>query len=167
MTLETNYHDFLKSKGLETDAGRPGGQIFSDDFRAKLPEELQIASYWAVEAIDIIHPNKMSPFVLYVSFLDPHPPFYGPLDRLDTLLIDPSFLKKPSGHSLFSRTRADFFMQSEFENTPDERSNATWEKQRRWYNKQPNDVNHDISTEAGLRRLRACYMAVRSACTPT
>ena len=124
MTLETNYHDFLKSKGLETDAGRPGGQIFSDDFRAKLPEELQIASYWAVEAIDIIHPNKMSPFVLYVSFLDPHPPFYGPLDRLDTLLIDPSFLKKPSGHSLFSRTRADFFMQSEFENTPDERSNA-------------------------------------------
>ena len=160
--LDTSYHDFLKSKGLEPDADRPGGRIFSDDFRARLPEELQIASYLAGEAVDFIAASKARPFVLYVSFLEPHPPFYGPLDHLydpEALPVDPVFLKKPSGHSLFSRTRADFFMQSEFGDAPDERTRAAWETQRDRYNEQPSYVGHDISTEAGWRRLRAGYMA--------
>ncbi len=162
LALDTTYHDFLRSKGLEPDKERPGGRWFSDDFRARLPEELQIASYLAGEAVDFVAENKANPFVLYVSFLEPHPPFYGPLDHLydpETLPVDPVFLKKPSGHSLFSRTRADFFMQSEFEDAPDEGTRAAWEEQRDRYNGQPNYVGHDISTEAGWRRLRAGYMA--------
>ena len=97
-----------------------------------------------------------------MSFLEPHPPFYGPLDHLydpDTLPVDPAFLKRPVGHSLFSRTRADFFMQSEFKDAPDERTRAEWEERRDRYNEQPTYGGHDISTEAGWRRLRAGYMA--------
>ena len=94
MSLNTTYHEFLKSKGLEPDRDRPGGKIFSDDFRARLPQELQIASYLADEATEFIETNKDNPFILYVGFLEPHPPFYGPLDGLydpDTMPVDPVF----------------------------------------------------------------------------
>ncbi len=73
--------------------------------------------------------------------------------------VDPVFLKKPEGHSLFSRTRADYFMQSEFEHAPDEATRQDWESRRQVYNANPTSVSHDISTEAGWRRLRAGYMA--------
>ena len=79
--------------GWEPDADRPGGRMFSDDFRARLPEELQIASYLADEAVDFIAEHRGEPFVLYVSFLEPHPPFYGPLDHL----YDPDTLPVESG----------------------------------------------------------------------
>ena len=162
LALNTTYHDFLRRNGLEPDAARPGGRMFSDDFRARLPEEMQIASYLADEAVDFIAEHRGEPFVLYVSFLEPHPPFYGPLDHLydpDTLPVDPAFLKRPVGHSLFSRTRADFFMQSEFKDAPDERTRAEWEERRDRYTEQPTYGGYDISTEAGWRRLRAGYMA--------
>ena len=161
-SLNTTYHDFLRSKGLEPDQFRPGGKIFSDDFRARLPQELQIASYLADESTKFIEDNKDSPFILYVGFLEPHPPFYGPLDGLydpDTMPVDPAFLKKPEGHSLFNRIRADYFMQSEFEHAPDEATRQAWENRRQEYNANPTSVAHDISTEAGWRRLRAGYMA--------
>lgn len=162
LSLNTTYHDFLRSKGLTPDADRPGGRIFTDDFRARLPEELQIASYLSGEAVDFITANKESQFVLYVGFLEPHPPFYGPLDDLydpETLPVDPVFLKKPVGHSKFNEVRANFFMQSEFECAEDERTRTEWGKQRNVYNEQPDYVGHDISTESGWRRLRAGYMS--------
>ena len=162
LSLNTTYHDFLKSIGLEPDVDRPGGRVFSDGFRAGQSEELQIASYLAGEAVEYIQANKDRRFVLYVSFLEPHPPFSGPLDGLydpDTLSVDPAFLKKPAGHSLFSRARADYFMQSEFKDAPDDRTRAAWEKRRDEYNERPTSVGHDISNEAGWRRLRAGYMA--------
>ena len=123
LEIDTTYNAFLRSKRLEPDAERPRGRIFTDDFRARLPEELQISSYLAGEAVDFIMENKSKQFVLYVSFLEPHPPFYGPLDNLydpKTLPVDPTFLKKPTDHSLFNQARANFFMQSEFNCVPDE-----------------------------------------------
>lgn len=162
LSLDTTYHQFLKSKGLEPDRDRPGGKIFSDDFRARLPQELQIASYLADESTEFIQENKDNPFILYVSFLEPHPPFYGPLDGLydpETMPVDPVFLKKPTGHSLFNRVRADYFMQSEFEHAPDEATRQAWEMRRQEYNANATSVAHDISTEEGWRQLRAGYMA--------
>ena len=51
LSYNTTYHEFLRGKGLEPDRDRPGGKIFSDEFRDKLPAELQIASYLADEAV--------------------------------------------------------------------------------------------------------------------
>ena len=45
MSLNTTYHEFLRSKDLEPDRDRPRGKIFSDDFRARLPKELQALSH--------------------------------------------------------------------------------------------------------------------------
>ena len=58
LEIDTTYNAFLRSKRLEPDAERPRGRIFTDDFRARLPEELQISSYLAGEAVDFIMENK-------------------------------------------------------------------------------------------------------------
>jgi arylsulfatase len=133
----TDYHQFLLDSGLKPDQEAPGGDIFSDEMRSNLPAELQMASFLAGRAASFIESNKDRPFILYVSFLEPHPPFNGPYNDLydpEELPVEPTFLKKPEGASLFNRVRADFFMQSEFD-------------------------GHDLSTEAGWRRLRANYLA--------
>ena len=80
--------------------------------------------------------NKDNPFVMYVSFLEPHPPWTGPYDGIhdpQQVPIEPTFLKRPDGHSLFSRVRADFFMQSDL-HTPDDVDDSEWEKGRAEYN---------------------------------
>jgi arylsulfatase A-like enzyme len=134
--LRTPYHDYLVEHGYKPDKELPhGGRIFSDGFRAGLPAEYQMASFLAERAADFIQRHKERPFVLYVSFLEPHPPFTGPFNHLydpSTLPVDPSFMKKPDGASLFNRVRADFFSSSVVE-------------------------DHDLRTEAGWRTLRSNY----------
>jgi arylsulfatase A-like enzyme len=46
----------------------------------KLPERDGKAAYLAREASQFIREHRHEPFALYVSFLEPHMPFYGPRD---------------------------------------------------------------------------------------
>ena len=161
LAFRTDYHHYLVANGYEPDQDAPPGRIFSDHFRSQLPAEHQMASFFADHARDFIHENADNPFVLYVSFLEPHPPFTGPFDDLydpATLPVDPTFMKKPEGGSMFNRVRADFFMQTEFSDAIDPESKVDWERRRNEYNATPMLVGHDISTEAGWRQLRAGYM---------
>ncbi len=130
------YHHWLVENGFEPDAGHPGGKTFSAGFRANLPIEYQMATYLGEQAAGFIERNMQRPFVLYVSSVEPHPPFTGPHNSLydpDTLPVDETFRTYPEGHSLFNRIRAEFWMQA------------------------VHDGGFDLTTEMGWRRMRANY----------
>lgn len=133
----SSYHEHLSVLGYEPDQDVPGGKIFSDEMRATLPAEHQQSTFLAGLAERFITENAERPFAMYVSMLEPHPPFNGPYNDLydpDTLPVDPTFLKPPDDGPLVNRLRSEYYMQGEFD-------------------------GHDLSTEAGWRRLRANYMA--------
>ncbi len=158
--MDTSYHEFLINNGYEPDEILLGRKIFSDEMRAALPAEFQMASFFASKAETFIQENKDSPFVLYVSFLEPHPPWTGPYDGLhdpEEVPIEPTFLKRPDGHSLFSRIRADFFMQSDL-HAPDDVENSEWEKGRSEYNAgKAIGKQFDLKDPGSWKQIRANY----------
>ena len=83
------------------------------------------------------------PFMLYVSFFEPHPPYTGPLNDLygpDEIAVGPAFLQRPDDGSLLNRLRADYYMAGNL-------------------NPLGIDDYHDLTAEDGWRRLRAQYFA--------
>ena len=72
----STYHQFLIEHGfLPAD-----GQYFSRAEATRLPEAFGKPAYLAREASRFIRENRDRPFVLYVNFLEPHMPFFGPRD---------------------------------------------------------------------------------------
>jgi arylsulfatase A-like enzyme len=71
----THYH-FLVDNGF-----RPGqDDTFDNVACTKLPEEYSKTAYLAREASRFIRENCNHPFVLFVGFHEPHPPYHGPRD---------------------------------------------------------------------------------------
>jgi arylsulfatase len=131
----SSYHENLVAEGYEPEQDHPGGKTFSMEQRSELPPEKQMASFLADSAAEFISSNKDNPFVLYVSTIEPHPPFAGPFDDMydsATLPVDETFMQSPVESTLFNRTRAELFGDC---------------------------VRDGISTatEAGMRQLRANY----------
>ena len=146
----SDYHHHLVANGFEPDSEVAGDMTFSPDARAKLPEEFQMASFLAERAEQFIDDNRDRPFVLYVSTFEPHSPYDGPFDEQydpDLLPVGPAFLKRPEGAALVNRVRADYFMQYLHG------GNITADA----YMRDTLAPGHDLSTEAGWRRLRAQY----------
>ena len=146
----SDYHHHLVANGFEPDSEVAGDMTFSPDARARLPEEFQMASFLAERAEQFIDHNRDRPFVLYVSTFEPHSPYDGPFDQQydpDLLPVGPAFLKRPEGAALVNRVRADYFMQylhgGDITGDP--------------YMRDTLAPGHDLSTEAGWRRLRAQY----------
>jgi len=76
-TAHSTYHDFLVDSGiLPTD-----GSFFSRAETARLPECHGKPAYLAREASRFIRDNRSRPFALFVGFLEPHMPFFGPRDN--------------------------------------------------------------------------------------
>ena len=72
----SSYHAFLVQQGL-----RPAnGDRFTRGEAARLPEPYGKPAFLAREASRFIRQNRDRPFVLYVNFLEPHMPFFGPRD---------------------------------------------------------------------------------------
>ncbi len=106
------YHHFLKDQGIEPDEVHPGGMTYSGKLRSELPAELQMATFLGNQAAEFIEDNADNPFVLYVSSIEPHPPFAGPYDGLydpETLPVDDTFVEFPEQSTLFNRLRAELF----------------------------------------------------------
>jgi arylsulfatase A-like enzyme len=86
----SSYHDFLTARGR-----RPrNGSRFSRGEAARLPEELGKPAFLAARAADFIRRHRGRPFVLYVNFLEPHMPFFGPRDGqypVDDIPLPPNF----------------------------------------------------------------------------
>ncbi len=148
--IRPSYQAFLKENGIKLPPlhVRPGGDGAGSEravAQANLPEEHTQAAWVAGEACDFLSVQHSQPFMLFVNFFEPHPPFSGPLgDIYDPaeLPVGPAFLQYPEGHSLFNRSRAEFYMAGEHRND----SVAGCD-------------GHDLHTEAGWRALRAQYFA--------
>ncbi|MCG8499897.1 MAG: sulfatase-like hydrolase/transferase [Firmicutes bacterium] len=77
----STYHHHLVELGYEPDEVlADGSKGFSRPFCARLPEEHTKAAYLADESVGFIQNNKENPFILFVNFLEPHMPFFGPRD---------------------------------------------------------------------------------------
>jgi arylsulfatase A-like enzyme len=72
----SSYHHFLLKHGYEPDVDTR----FSRGFAARRPIEHCKPAFLEQEACRFLERHQHEPFVLYVSFLEPHMPFYGPLD---------------------------------------------------------------------------------------
>jgi arylsulfatase A-like enzyme len=75
----SSYHHFLARHGLKPDS-KEG--TFTRDFEVQRPFNLCKPSFLAGEATDFIFKNRAEPWMLYVNFLEPHPPYFGPLNDL-------------------------------------------------------------------------------------
>lgn len=86
--LVSDYSNYLKSIGYNPDADR--GE-FSRDFASRLPIEHCKPKFLEMKACDFLKRNRNNPFMLYVNFLEPHPPFNGPLNEK----YDPEYIDLP------------------------------------------------------------------------
>jgi len=73
----SSYHDFLLRNGIEP----KNGSRFSRAEACRLPEEYGKPAFLAEESSQFIREHQDKPFVLYVNFLEPHMPFFGPRDN--------------------------------------------------------------------------------------
>lgn len=76
---KSSYHAFLANLGYKPDAR--GGR-YSRGFAVRRPIEHCKPAFLAGQAGDFIQRHRAAPWMLYVNFLEPHMPFYGPLNDL-------------------------------------------------------------------------------------
>lgn len=87
----SDYSRFLISKGYRPDLHN--GRCFSLAFPTTLPIELSKPKFLESKACDFLERHRQEPFVLFVAFFEPHPPYYGPLNNehpLESVAIDSS-----------------------------------------------------------------------------
>ena len=72
----SSYHGFLVENGFAP----LHGDRFGRGEAARLPEEYSKPAFLGEESSRFIKGNKDRPFVLYVNFLEPHMPYFGPRD---------------------------------------------------------------------------------------
>jgi len=77
--VRSSYHHFLERLGYKPDT--PNG-IFSRPFACRRPLEQCKPAFLSGEAAEFIMKHRREPWMLYVNFLEPHPPYLGPLDDL-------------------------------------------------------------------------------------
>ena len=72
----SDYHQFLIEHGYQPDRGSK----FSRSFAARRPIEHCKPKFLELKACDFLRRHRTEPFMLYINFLEPHMPFFGPLD---------------------------------------------------------------------------------------
>jgi len=155
LSNRSDYHQHLVDSGFKPD--RTMGEIdtFSHNKLVTYPEEYQMAAYLGDKASEFIAENKDQPFVMYVSCVEPHSPYIGPLQDTynpSDIPVGPTFLKKPEDVSLLHRVKADYYLQYMTGGDPNQDTYmTTWAA-----------VGEDVTTEAGWRELRAHYFATIS-----
>lgn len=73
----SHYHHFLIEHGYKPDDGNK----FSRSFAARRPLEHCKPKFLETKACQFLRRNRNEPFMLYINFLEPHPPYFGPLDK--------------------------------------------------------------------------------------
>jgi len=87
----SDYGKFLISKGYKPDSG--GHTYFGQTFVSTLPFELSKAKFVETKACEFLKKHRDDPFLLFVPFIEPHPPYNGPFNDehpLDSISLDPS-----------------------------------------------------------------------------
>ncbi len=75
----SSYHYFLERLGYKPDGEN---NTFSRNFAARRPPEHCKSAFLAQEACKFLYAHRREPWILYVNFLEPHPPYFGPFDEL-------------------------------------------------------------------------------------
>lgn len=81
----STYHHWLTARGYTPpDSARDGAKIFGRNTAARLPEAASKPAFLAHEACRFLEERSRGtePFALYVNFLEPHMPFFGPWDDM-------------------------------------------------------------------------------------
>jgi arylsulfatase A-like enzyme len=76
----SSYHHFLIEHGYKPDSG--AGTQFSRGFAVRRKPEHCKPAFLAREASRFLRENAAAPWMLYVNFLEPHMPFFGPYNDL-------------------------------------------------------------------------------------
>ncbi len=87
----SDYTKFLISNGYKPDFAH--GRSFSQSLIARLPVELRKPKFLEVRACQFLQDHRDQPFILFVAFFEPHPPYEGPLNKehpLESVSLDPS-----------------------------------------------------------------------------
>jgi arylsulfatase A-like enzyme len=88
---QSDYTKFLLAKGFKPDM--QNGKCFSLAFPTRLPFELSKPKFLEARACEFLERHRNEPFVLFVAFLEPHPPYNGPFNNehsLDAVSLDAS-----------------------------------------------------------------------------
>ncbi len=75
---KSDYFRFLQELDYKPDTSRGD---YSRGFAARLPIEHCKPSFLEQETCAFLKRHRNEPFMLYVNFLEPHMPFFGPLDK--------------------------------------------------------------------------------------
>jgi arylsulfatase A-like enzyme len=78
----SDYSRFLNSKGYTPD--KPNGS-FSERLISQLPLDISKPRFLEEHACEFIEKHRLDRFVLFVSFVEPHSPYNGPLNLEHTL----------------------------------------------------------------------------------
>ena len=155
LSNRSDYHQHLVDNGFSPDRRVGDIDTFSHKELVSYPAEYQMAPYLGDRAAEFIEQNKNQPFIMYVSCLEPHSPYIGPMqDTYDPndLPVGPTFLKKPENVSLLNRIKAEYYLQYLDGADPTQGSYmTTWAA-----------VGEDVTTESGWRSLRAHYFGTIS-----
>lgn len=87
----SDYWHYLKNLGYTPNHTT---NLFSRDFAASLPIENCKPKFLERNAIDFLKRHKNEPFILHVNFLEPHMPYFGPLNDMydpDKVDLPPNF----------------------------------------------------------------------------
>lgn len=87
----SDYTKFLLSKGYKPDLG--DGKYFGRRFVHALPFEESSTKFLERKACDFLERRRDRPFVLFVSFVEPHAPYEGPFNNehsIDAVPLDDS-----------------------------------------------------------------------------
>jgi len=82
----TSYHQFLVERGYAALDGKLGREA-----AARLPEAAGKPAFQAEQCVRFLETCRDRPFLLMCNFLEPHPPYTGPLDDL----YDPNTMTLP------------------------------------------------------------------------
>ena len=78
----SQYDAFLRSSGFKPDREDEDFTSFSRDFATRIPEEFSKPAFTAREADRYIEGHQDKPFMLYINFLEPHPPYLSAFDEM-------------------------------------------------------------------------------------
>lgn len=130
----SDYHNFLVNNGFTPDSESYGSMVFKRETAANMDEPFTKASFQAQEASHFFRENRDRPFVLYLGFLEPHPPYEGPFNQMyprNKLDTGPHFLKTPlEKSSLRHQIMADYYMNGGMEELQTE---SDWREMRARY----------------------------------
>jgi len=85
----SDYTKFLVSKAYQPDAHR--GKYFTPEFASTLPFEFSKAKFLESKACEFLERYRRAPFVMFVAFFEPHPPYNGPFNSehpLEAIQLD-------------------------------------------------------------------------------